>query len=369
MSARSPEATPGVAAPRSDLGMYATKDLVGAVPPERRAEYLRAVEEFARRKYQLGVAVARRLPPLYAERPDAVGPYLEALRRLADADWRVAVEAARTLHLLQQAPDARVAEGYEAIVAAAAGAGEEDMSDAERELAALDAELAGREARMARADELRTHLAARAARNAKRQDQAARLARALPAALRRVRADRQGSYMERVGEVAAADPEASVQAAESLVELLNAGRLSSEGAAEWVLRGLEALGGNAEVGRGYFRLATKQSLQVVEELKEGLALRSVARVLKLYATALSGSEVAIRGTDEMDAVNAFGADHIILPPDMRFFEDDERNFTAYKVATAHGAGRIEFGTYRFALEEIPETVARLRARYGTGDEA
>ena len=48
---------------------------------------------------------------------------------------------------------------------------------------------------------------------------------------------------------------------------------------------------------------------------------------------------------------------------MRFFEDDARNFTAYKVATAHGAGRIEFGTYGFTLDRIPDTVARLRERY------
>ena len=48
---------------------------------------------------------------------------------------------------------------------------------------------------------------------------------------------------------------------------------------------------------------------------------------------------------------------------MRFFEDDEGNFTAYKVATAHGAGRIEFGTYEFSLTDIPDTVNALRLRY------
>jgi hypothetical protein len=110
------------------------------------------------------------------------------------------------------------------------------------------------------------------------------------------------------------------------------------------VRGLEVLERNKEVGRGYFRLGSKYSLQVLEELKEGLALKSVARVLKLYATALSGTDVAIRGTNEMAAVDAYGAEHIVLPPEMRFFEDDTRNFIAYKVATAHGAGRIEFGT-------------------------
>ena len=51
---------------------------------------------------------------------------------------------------------------------------------------------------------------------------------------------------------------------------------------------------------------------------------------------------------------------------MRFFDDDDRNFVAYKVAAAHGAARIEFGTYRFSLDEIPETVADLDVRYGMG---
>ena len=38
---------------------------------------------------------------------------------------------------------------------------------------------------------------------------------------------------------------------------------------------------------------------------------------------------------------------------MRFFEDDAGNFTAYKVATAHGAGRIEFGTYELLAHRHP----------------
>ena len=105
---------------------------------------------------------------------------------------------------------------------------------------------------------------------------------------------------------------------------------------------------------------------LLEELREGLALRQVARVLKLYATALSGRDVAVRGIDEMDSVDRFGPDHIILPADMRFFDDDDRNFVAYKVAAAHGAARIEFGTYRFTLDEIPDTVAELDAKYGLG---
>ena len=90
--------------------------------------------------------------------------------------------------------------------------------------------------------------------------------------------------------------------------------------------------------------------------------KAVARVLKLYATALSGHEVAIRGTNELQAVDAYGADHIILPPEMRFFEDDEGNFTAYKVAAAHGAGRIEFGTYEFVDRQFEDTLHQGRGK-------
>ena len=189
------------------------------------------------------------------------------------------------------------------------------------------------------------------------------MAAALPPILARLRPRYRPPYLDQVRQVAAADPEASLEAADTLLDLLNGERVSPEGAAEWVERGLEVLERNKEVGRGYFRLGSKYSLQVLEELKEGLALKSVARVLKLYATALSGHEVAIRGTNELQAVDAYGADHIILPPEMRFFEDDEGNFTAYKVATAHGAGRIEFGTYEFSLTDIPDTVDALRLRY------
>jgi hypothetical protein len=111
-------------------------------------------------------------------------------------------------------------------------------------------------------------------------------------------------------------------------------------------------------------LGSKYALEVLDELREGLALKQVARVLKLYATALCGRDVAIRSSQEMYAIEAFGSDHVVLPPDMRFFDDDDANFTAYKVATAHGAGRIEFGTYDFRLDELEGLVMHLSSKYG-----
>ena len=232
---------------------------------------------------------------------------------------------AKQLPDLYDAPDETLAGAYVEIVSQATAGPPEDTETAQlaTELDDLERELREMEPKVKRAQELRTQLAARDRRDEKRRKHAVELAAALPPILARLRPRYRPPYLDQVRQVAAADPEASLEAADTLLDLLNGERVSPEGAAEWVERGLEVLERNKEVGRGYFRLGSKYSLQVLEELKEGLALKSVARVLKLYATALSGHEVAIRGTNELQAVDAYGADHIILPPEMRFFEDDD----------------------------------------------
>jgi len=190
------------------------------------------------------------------------------------------------------------------------------------------------------------------------------LATALPPLLARLRPKHRPTYLAQVQKVAGADPEASLEAADTLLDLLNGERVSHDGATEWVDRGLHVLERNKEVGRGYFRLGSKYSLEVLEELREGLPLKSVARILKLYATALSGRDIAIRSSEDLNTFEVYTADHIVLPPDMRVFDDERENFAAYKVATAQGAGRIEFGTYGFSLDDISDTVDSIRANTG-----
>jgi hypothetical protein len=349
-----------------NVGMYVAREMLASVPEDQRQAYLRMVEEISDLKYQLGVEVARQLPRLLAEHdPDLVSRYLGQVRSVASIGWKSGVEVAKQLPDLFDAPDDSLAESYVEIIAHATKGPPEDTETAQlsTELEALEYELREMEPMVKRAQELRTQLAARDRRDEKRRKHAVELAAALPPLLARLRPRHRSAYLELVQSVAGADPEASLEAADTLLDLLNGERVSPEGAREWVQRGLDVLERNKEVGRGYFRLGSKYSLQVLEELKEGLALKSVARVLKLFATALSGHEVAIRSTDELHTLDTYGADHIVLPPDMRFFEDDGGNFTAYKVATAHGAGRIEFGTYRFSLAEITDTVAHLTDRY------
>ena len=350
-----------------NVGMYVAREMLASVPEAQQQAYLNMVEEISSLKYQLGVEVARQLPRLLANHDsDAVARYLTQIRRVADVGWKSGVEVARQLPDLYDAPDPSLAESYVEIIsdATTGTAGDPQTQSMAQELEQLELEIRQMEPKVKRAQELRTELAAHDRRDEKRRKHAVELASALPPLLARLQPRHRVPYLTQVQRVAAADPEASLEAADTLLDLLNSERLTAEGAAEWVDRGLTVLERNKEVGRGYFRLGSKYSLEVLEELKEGLALKSVARVLKLYATALSGREVAIRSTEEMATMDLFGADHIVLPADMRVFHDNDGNFTAYKVATAHGAGRIEFGTYGFSLDDIPETVTELAETYG-----
>ena len=86
-------------------------------------------------------------------------------------------------------------------------------------------------------------------------------------------------------------------------------------------------------------------------------------LLPLLAALLLAAPAA--ATWSVVAVDTYAADHIILPPDMRAFEEEEENFVAYKVATAHGAGRIEFGTYDLRVDELDEVRSGLERRYGS----
>jgi hypothetical protein len=350
-----------------NVGMYVAREMLTAVPEDQRATYLALVEQISELKYQLGVEVARQLPRLLAEHDTVlVAAYLDQVKAVAAVGWKSGVEVAKQLPDLYDAPDPALATSYVGIITGATTGPEEDAETADlaSELDLLERELREMEPKVQRAQELKSLLAARDRRDEKRRKHAVELASVLPPILARLRPRHRPAFLEQVNRVAAADPESALEAADTLLDLLNGERVSADGAAEWVTRGLNVLDRNKEVGRGYFRLGSKYALEVLDELREGLALKQVARVLKLYATALSGRDVAIRSTQEMYAIEAFGSDHVVLPPDMRFFDDDDANFTAYKVATAHGAGRIEFGTYDFRLDDLEEVVDRLVARYG-----
>ncbi|TLY43400.1 MAG: VWA domain-containing protein [Nitrospirae bacterium] len=137
---------------------------------------------------------------------------------------------------------------------------------------------------------------------------------------------------------------------------------------KWYRGGMEVLAYNPDAARAYFAVETRKALDALEEAASGVALRSVARVLKLFAEGLSGHPVTIRPLEEGEApirskASADGST-IFLPARMRRYPTKEDNLRVYKVLTAHEAGHLEYGTYDLHLNRLADLAAQAGVRYG-----
>ncbi|MGI9540264.1 MAG: hypothetical protein ACR2N6_08955, partial [Miltoncostaeaceae bacterium] len=207
-----------------NVGMYVAREMLTAVPEDQRQSYLRMVEQISELKYQLGVEVARQLPRLLAEHdPEQVSHYLEQVKEVAGIGWKSGVEVAKQLPDLYEAPDEELATSYVEIISDATQGSPDDAetSGLAKELDGLDKTLREMEPMVKRAQELRSQLAARDRRDEKRRKHAVELAAALPPILARLRPKHRAAYLALVREVARADPEASLEAADTLLELFN----------------------------------------------------------------------------------------------------------------------------------------------------
>ena len=279
-----------------NVGMYVAREMLISVPEDQRQAYLRMVEEISDLKYQLGVEVARQLPRLLAEAdPERVARYLRQVKEVAATGWKSGVEVAKQLPDLYDAPDETLAGAYVDIVSQATAGPPEDTETTQlaTELDDLERELREMEPKVKRAQELRTQLAARDRRDEKRRKHAVELAAALPPILARLRPRYRPPYLDQVRQVAAADPEASLEAADTLLDLLNGERVSPEGAAEWVEP--RPRGARAQQG-GRARLLPP-GLQVLAPGARGAQGGPGAEVGRARAEALRHRPVGPRGRD------------------------------------------------------------------------
>src|SRR5213594_2457830 len=129
---------------------------------------------------------------------------------------------------------------------------------------------------------------------------------------------------------------------------------------KWYRGGMEVLAYNPDAARAYFAVETRKALEAIEEAASGVALRSMARVLKLFAEGLSGHAVTIRPLDESKGDGST----IALPARMRRYPSKEDNLRMYKVLTAHEAGHLEYGTYDLSLSRLADLATQAGLRYG-----
>ncbi|HSA61689.1 MAG TPA: VWA domain-containing protein [Nitrospiraceae bacterium] len=143
----------------------------------------------------------------------------------------------------------------------------------------------------------------------------------------------------------------------------------------WFKAGMEVLAYSPEGARAYFAVESQRALASVEEALSGVALRQVARTVKLFVQGLCGSDVAITALpDSMAASTAratVSADGrtISLPAMLRRYATAGDNERLYLVMAAHEAGHLEFGTYRLRLELLVDLIEVVRQRYGRSQQA
>ena len=136
---------------------------------------------------------------------------------------------------------------------------------------------------------------------------------------------------------------------------------SAEGLASFLEEALQRAARSESVARSFLLRESRTGQRAWDERRAGLALSEVARVLQLYAEAHLGVGIRVRSAADLPegfplpkgAIAVTDGRQIFLAPRVDRFEQDERNFRLYKVATALEVGRIEFGTFDLDPVAVP----------------
>jgi nitric oxide reductase NorD protein len=135
-------------------------------------------------------------------------------------------------------------------------------------------------------------------------------------------------------------------------------RLTDDQLRHWQEAGLEVLTSehNPEGAEAYFRLESTRAEEMMRALSSRVELGSINSMLRMYAKALSGEQVAVLSAEELAGANIGWVNEsaattegsaIYLPPFVATFEEQAANFQVYKVYTTHQTARMEFGSFRY----------------------
>ena len=161
-------------------------------------------------------------------------------------------------------------------------------------------------------------------------------------------------------------------------------RLTPDQMERWVGIGMSVLidERNVEGAEAFFRLESTRAEQALAELSSRVELSAVVGTLRLYAKALTGEQISVHSTEDLvdsgigwvtESAATTEGTAIYLPPFVSSFDEQERNFQAYKVFATHQTGRIEFGSFHFQFgvpaAHAPSTVDEREQETPRDDEA
>jgi len=128
----------------------------------------------------------------------------------------------------------------------------------------------------------------------------------------------------------------------------------------WCEEGFSLIRRSLPAALAYYGLESQLSRDRVQQESFAVVLEEVARPLKVFAQALAGRSLALRPLRELPGrspdpfriLPCTDGETIYLPEVFKDFSSSARNFSAFKLATAHQAGCVEFGTFAFRLSSI-----------------
>jgi nitric oxide reductase NorD protein len=127
--------------------------------------------------------------------------------------------------------------------------------------------------------------------------------------------------------------------------------------------------------QAYYALESKTSQDSLRGAHDGVALESVAHLLRLYVEGLTGREMLIAPLGSIPEESKINDGHTIqLPAVVAEFDSPEEDFKLYKALAAHASGQVEFGTramgspdVRAALQEIDSYFTERERRLSAED--
>jgi len=128
-----------------------------------------------------------------------------------------------------------------------------------------------------------------------------------------------------------------------------------EGVALWVERGLELARDQREAALAHFHLESRTSHKLLVERSTAVSFEEVDGVLRRYLTMMSRRSfqlTAVPGLWMRPPLAAADDVTLRLPERIDLFATFEENLTLYKIIVSHIAGRYEYGTYDFDLDEL-----------------
>jgi nitric oxide reductase NorD protein len=117
--------------------------------------------------------------------------------------------------------------------------------------------------------------------------------------------------------------------------------------------------------QAYYALESKKSQELLRGAHEGIALDSVAHLLRLYVEGLTGREMMIAPLGSIPEESKINDGQTIqLPAVIAEFGSPEDDFKLYKALAAHASGQIEFGTRVCGTPDLHAAIKDIDRHFG-----